>query len=81
MGNERDDAIRRVGAMTKLRVFRDGDSRWVCVNCELEGVPREYDAHDSSDMLEHLRKHRLQGDELPEAEVNALLREFWEERR
>jgi hypothetical protein len=32
-------------------------------------------------MLEHLRRHQQLGETLPEAEVNQLLREFWEATR
>ena len=71
MGNERDGGV---------RVLREG-SRWVCVSCKLGGAPLDFDARDASDMLEHLRKHQQHGDSPPEKAVNALLRQFWGERR
>jgi hypothetical protein len=68
--------------MTELRtkppeVYKNDAGQWRCVDCSMWGGRESYPAKCCGDMLEHLRQHQQVGEPLPEAEVNALLLEFW----
>jgi len=63
------------------QVYKSETGEWRCVDCSMWGGRDTFAAGSSNDMLEHLRRHQQLGETLPKAEVNQLLREFWEATR
>lgn len=59
------------------KVYKTDAGQWRCVDCSMWGGRESYPATSCGDMLEHLVKHKAVGEPLPEAEVNALLWEFY----
>lgn len=70
----------REGA-SEPHVYKNDNGQWRCVDCSMWGGRESYSTAWCGDMLEHLMKHQQVGEKLPEAEVNQLLREFWEAKR
>lgn len=60
------------------QVYKADGGDWRCVDCSMYGGRDTFVAKACGEMLEHLKKHQELGEKLPEAEVNQLLREFWE---
>jgi hypothetical protein len=63
------------------QVYKTEAGQWRCVDCSMWGGRESYPAKSCGDMLEHLEKHALLGEEPPEREVRLLLGEFWEAHR
>lgn len=63
------------------QVYKSDSGEWRCVDCSMYGGRESYSTPSCSAMLEHLTRHQQVGEKLPEAEVNLLLREFWEAHR
>lgn len=62
-------------------VFKTEAGEWRCGDCSMYGGRESYSTTWCGDMLEHLQRHQQLGERPPEAEVNALLHEFWVARR
>lgn len=67
--------------MSGPAIYKTEAGLWRCESCSLWQGKVAYSSPWCGDMLEHLMSHQRHGEELPEREVNLLLREFWESKR